>query len=392
MELFSGLARGSYLGCIAWTTLIVSNSVATVGQVFIIQFVTVIVAGPIVGVMVDRQKRRNLIIFAQFTIAASMMGLGGIIFYTHEFLILWLFGAVVIVTASRLMYRGAFDSMIKAVVEDAYVTPTVARAFSIHLVSTAAGMVATGVIIDRFSAGHGFMASACASVLLLVVAGFLSDGLVKTNARGIVSYWSDFKDGLEIFKSNKQIQMLALLVVVALPIGQLSNAVLSSFIRDDLGEGSDIYGFVDAAYAVGGMLAAALLSGKIQKFKNQYGEYFLAILAGASTIALSYSTEVLSLAFTHGLMGFFVWSCRIIINGKVIELCTKETVGRTKVYNEVLFSVSAMAMCLSPTVIKLEATASYFLFWGTFMIVAAVLLWCWKIVQSSRDQEDFAAR
>lgn len=381
MELFSGLARGSYLGCIGWTTLIISDSVATVGQIFIAQSIALMVAGPIVGVAVDRHKRRNLIILAQVTIAATMLCLGGIVLYTHDFIILWLFSAVLITTVSRLMYRGAFDGIIRASVEDSHITATVARAFSIHLVSTATGMAAVGLIIDRFSAGHGFLASASASVLLLFVAGFLADGIVKTNARGLRGYWFDFKRGLEIFESNKLIQMLALLSVVVLPIGQLSNAVLSSFIRDDLGKGSDVFGFVDAAWAIGGMLAAALLSKKIRGFKTQYDEYFLAILAGISTIALSYSTEVLGLAVAHGLMGLFVWWCRIIINGKVIELCNNETVGRTRVYMEVLFSVSAMIMCLSPTLVRTETTASYFLFWGTFVIVSATLLWCWKIVR-----------
>jgi hypothetical protein len=50
-----------------------------------------------------------------------------------------------------------------------------------------------------------------------------------------------------IFKNNKLIQMLTLLSVVALPVGQLSNSLLSSFIRDDLGRESDLFGIVDAA-------------------------------------------------------------------------------------------------------------------------------------------------
>jgi len=34
MELCAGLARGSYLVCIGWTTLVVIGDVAAVGQVF----------------------------------------------------------------------------------------------------------------------------------------------------------------------------------------------------------------------------------------------------------------------------------------------------------------------------------------------------------------------
>lgn len=378
MELFSGLARGAYLVCIGWTTLIISNNVATVGQIFIVASMTFVLAGPIVGVIIDRYKRKKFIILAQFLIAASLSCFGGFLFYMPKLSVLWLFGTVVIVTVFLLMYRGAFDGLIRASVGNSNILQTVARTNAIHLFSTAAGTAATGLIIDRFSAAHGFLVTAAASICLVIVAGFLADGFVKSNARGFAGFWFDLKSGFEIFRNNKLIQLVVLLSVVALPIGQLSNALLSSFIRDDLGEGSDLFGFVDAAWSVGGMLAAALLSNKIKKLDLKDGEYFLAIMAGVSTIFLSYGTASLSLAIAHGFMGFFVWSCRIMIGGRVLALCKNENVGRTRVYIHAMVSVSAMVMCLSPTLVSLDATASYFLFWGLFVVISAVLLWVWK--------------
>ena len=49
MELCAGSARGAYLVCIGWTTLIVSGDVAAVGQVFIVAMITTIFAGPVAG-------------------------------------------------------------------------------------------------------------------------------------------------------------------------------------------------------------------------------------------------------------------------------------------------------------------------------------------------------
>ena len=72
MELFSGLAGGAYLVCIGWTTLVISNDVATVGQIFVVSSLTFMLAGPIVGVVIDRHKRKTLIILAQFFIPAPM--------------------------------------------------------------------------------------------------------------------------------------------------------------------------------------------------------------------------------------------------------------------------------------------------------------------------------
>ena len=103
------------------------------------------------------------------------------------------------------------------------------------------------------------------------------------------------------------------------------------------------------------------------------------MLAGAATLLLSNCTESFCLALAHVFMGFFVWLCRIVIGGRVLELCDTENVGRTTVYKESMTAVAAMVMSLSPTMIRLDATALYFSYWGLFVVVSAVLLWCWKL-------------
>jgi MFS family permease len=164
MEMFSGLARRSYLVCIGWTTLIISNNVATVGQIFFVASITYILAGPFIGIVIDRYKRRKLIILAQLSIAASMLCMGGLIFYTRDVSVLWLFATVITVSSFRIMYRGAFDGIIKASVDDKDILATLARANFIHLFSMTAGTAAIGFIIQAFSPAHAFVVSAAASL------------------------------------------------------------------------------------------------------------------------------------------------------------------------------------------------------------------------------------
>ncbi len=71
-----------------------------------------------------------------------------------------------------------------------------------------------------------------------------------------------------------------------------------------------------------------------------------------------------------------------MIGARVLALCENENVGRTRVYIEAMVSVSAMVMCLSPTLVVLDATASYFLYWGMFVVASAILLWLWKSRQT----------
>ena len=76
MDLCAGVARGSYLVCIGWTTLIVIGDVAAVGQVFIVAMLTTMFVGPVASVFVDRHNRKYLTIVAHSGIAISLLMLG----------------------------------------------------------------------------------------------------------------------------------------------------------------------------------------------------------------------------------------------------------------------------------------------------------------------------
>jgi len=248
----------------------------------------------------------------------------------------------------------------------------------IHLVGTVLGTLVTGVIIEGATLTVGFLFAAVMSVLLMVSVGFLRGGSLPNRPQERAGYLSDVAGGLQIFLQNRTARMLTILTIVSLPVGQLSNAILSSFVRDDLGLGSDAFGFVDAGWPVGGMLAAGALSLGLRHLQAPIMVYILAISAGVFTVLLSMISSVPLLALVHAAMGFSVWMCRILIDGRILAACEAENVGRTKVYVEVLFSLSALIMCLSPTLVKLPMTSDYFLYWGLFITAASSLVWLWQ--------------
>ena len=91
------MARGSYLVCIGWTTLVVSDSVATVGQVFIVASITNVLAGPLIGVLIDRHKRKQLIVLSQFLVAVPIASVGFILLNTGSVPVWGLFLIAVVV-------------------------------------------------------------------------------------------------------------------------------------------------------------------------------------------------------------------------------------------------------------------------------------------------------
>ena len=375
MELCAGAARGSYLVCIGWTTLIVIGDVAAVGQVFIVAMITTIVAGPFTAVIVDRYNRKHLTIIAHLCIATALLSLGLAVAFDSGLSLIWFFLTVVVVTIFRNLYHGSHDGLIHANASTGQMVHAIARFRGIHLLATAVGTVLTGIIIEYQSATAGFIFAALGSALLVLAVAFVRGVTSKQNATGFSGFLADFSGGLALFNNSRMLRNLTILAGVALPIGQLANAILSSFIRDDLNRGSDVFGYVDAGWPVGGMAAAAVLSIGLKKLSASNMEYFFALLVGLSTIVFSFCTSVISLAMMHAAMGFTVWMCRIIIDGRVLQICTGETVGRTKVYIEVMFSLAAMIMCFSPTLVKSSSTSNYFLFWGIVVVVSTAILW-----------------
>ena len=375
MVLCAGSARGSYLVCIGWTTLVVIGEVAAVGQVFIVAMITTIFAGPITAVIVDRHNRKTLTIFAHIGIATTLLCLGLAVAFTSDLSLIWFFLAVMVVTVFRNLYQGSHDGLIHANVSSEQLVHVVARFRGIHLLATAVGTVVTGIVIESQSPAAGFLLSAFASVLLVLTVAFVRGVTTKENVQGFAGFLNDFSGGLALFRNNQGLRILTILAGVALPIGQLSNAILSSFIRDDLGRGSDVFGLVDAAWPLGGMAAAAVLGIGMKRLSARNMEYLLALLVGLSTIVFSYCSTVLTLSIMHAAMGFTVWMCRIVIDGRVLQICTAATVGRTKVYIDVMFSFAAMIMCFSPTLVSLASTSEYFLYWGIIVVVSSMLIW-----------------
>ena len=192
MEVFAGLARGSYLVCIGWTTLIVSNDVARVGQVFIIAMLTNMLAGPLVGVIVDRYNRKHLTIVAHLLIALPLAMLGLALAQgpdnAPDLPLVWFFLTVIVVTAFRLLYHIAHDGLIHANVNKADLVHSVARFRGVHLLAASIGTLAAGLIIERFSPTAGFLFSASTSIFLILPVTFVAVDDVDQHVGGAAGW------------------------------------------------------------------------------------------------------------------------------------------------------------------------------------------------------------
>ncbi len=374
LELLSGLARGGFLVCVGWTTLVISESVATVGQIFIVIHLASAISGPIVGVVVDAAPYRRVIIGAQVVIALAMTLFGwGLLAGTGGLMLLFVLAGVI--TIARLTYRVGFEKLIRLFVIESDTVSVLARANFLHLLATSIGTVVCGVAIEWLSPAAGFLLAAVPSLLLAVVAfGLPPAAALHKDERPAGAVLSRIRAGFKIIIDKPILRHGLILALFALPVGQLSNAVLSSFIRDDLGRGSDVFALVDAGWPAGGMLAAGLLAILVRLGQDVRFACLYALALGVATIALSQGESVPWLVAIHALMGFSLWLCRIVVVGSMLCACAPHEVGRVRATTEAVVSLSAIVMCLSPTVVALPASGGYFLFWGLMVTAVAVVL------------------
>lgn len=373
IEALAGFSRGSYLVCFGWTTLIVTGDVAKVGQVFVVSMLSILIGSHFVGVIVDRNSRRRIIWTSHIFMASVMAFVGWKLGDIQSFDTGIFFAAVFLITLARIGYESSLEAILKQAVMPDIITPILARARAIHLLSTAIVTVFSGWCLSVFSTSIAFYFSAAFSIALSISAGLLPEFAGKRKSLGRASFRNDMILSFSLLRDIPGLALVVLLAGVALPIGQLSNAILSSFVHDDLGMGSWEFGLIDGAWPIGGLAASMLLSILTAIWARKISVGVTTGLVALSTIALACSQNVYLLAFLHGCMGFFTWLSRILVDARVLESVEDGQVGRAKSNVTFAFGFVAIVMCLSPTLVKIPSTNAYFLTWGAIILAVSIL-------------------
>ena len=381
IEGLAGFSRGAFLVCFGWTTLVLTGDIAKVGQIFVVSMLTLLFGSHLVGILVDSKNRKRIIILSHLIIALLMAMLGWSLIDPQSFNVLVFFFSVVVLTFSRISHESAIDAALKQFSKPELLTTLLARARTVHLLGKTMMTVVTGWCLSVFNIHVAFYVAGASSALVLAAALFLPSMPPSTPKTSQNNQIANFFTSFSVFKVAPTLLPLVLLAGLALPVGKLSNAILSSFVRDDLGLQSFEFGIIDGAWSIGGLLAAFILSVLPNRQLDGVKLSYTAGVLALCTIWLGLTSELSVLVVLHGAMGFFCWIIRILVEVRVLNAVPDELAGRAK--SNVIFAFSAIAivMCLSPGFVSAAATGSYYVFWG-YAIGAAALLY--HITQSHR--------
>lgn len=368
--LIAGVGRGSVVVVMAWTALTVGGTMAAVGQIFIVGHLFNVFLGPAFGGLIDRRSRRQCIIVGQLGHAAAMAwpaliaAAGAALTMPHLYIMAIASAAALLVSGSAL--EGLLQSMV-GVDDRRRVSATVGGIRQGAMVAGAGGI---GFVIDHFGSEIAFLVATFAACGTASCVWFLPDSNPESQGRGYAAYWTDLKAGVAFSLRHSDIVVIGLAVGLSFSAGQLANALLPAFIRDDIGGASDLYGIVDAAWSVGGIASALLIAEALKRSPLRLAEFWSLAGLGLATTIFGLLHAPLHLVLAHAAMGAGFSMTKVLCDGRLLQICPENMIGRARTQVQALTSLFGLLMYLSPTLLPTNSARPLYIGWGLVIVMA----------------------
>jgi len=268
---------------LGWLALELTDSPFLVGAAMGARALPLFFVGVPAGVIADRLPRQRLLVAtgAGQALVTALMGalvLSGTVSLVHLVLLTFVVGVM----------RGLEHAARQSYAHDVVGAGGLVSGLAVLGVSMRAGWLlgslGTGALIARYGSGHAY---------LFVAVAYLAGGLAMLPARAVTpegparvdSMWQGITGFVDAVNRDRMLLVLMMLTAGAEVLGFAHQALLPSLARDVLDTGPEGLGVLNAARAVGGILA---LLASMRGFTAGSGAVFVAVLVsfGGSLIAL----------------------------------------------------------------------------------------------------------
>jgi MFS family permease len=269
-----------------WLVLeLTDNNGAALGLITAIQFAPVLLFSLHGGALADRVNKRKLLIATNIIAALACYGIG-ILVVTHH-IKLW----HVFVGAAVLGISSAIDAPIRMAFTSEIVGHSdVANAVSLNSanfnVGRLVGPAISGFLIARFSTGPSFLINATTYLFVITALIAMREreffNLKKEETLGTV------REGIRYALARPDLYVVMLLVFFAATFGlnfQIFNALMAT---KEFGKGPASYGLLGTFIGIGS-LSGALISARLERFRNARFIMKLGIVFSVAVIVLSFT-------------------------------------------------------------------------------------------------------
>ncbi len=370
-------AKGMFVVVLAWLTLEVSQRLQSVGLVMATWSGVSFIAGPIVGVYIDRIEKRFALVIGQCLVSVSvLLPFLSTLWDGPSMQILYLTG--LIWGAANLFVVGPLDALLQGISDGKRRRKLGQKASSIRQMGLVLGAGAAGLVIDFLGVGGALLVTALlAAVPTILVVAFPSSR-IRSGSRGVGQYFHELQEGMIYCIDHSGLLSAICIIVVSFSVGQLTNAILVSFVVDDLAAGSRVFGWMDAGWSLGAFAVALTITSTSILRSNKQLELLALSLLGVLTVIFSQANSVAMALVLHVMMGGAYSVARIRSDASLVELCHTDLMGRVRSNIQAIIGLVGILTYLSPTVFNIETARWLYLVWGVLVCLFAALLFLIK--------------
>ena len=312
---------------VSWLVWKLSGSATIVGITSALRSLPFLFLGPLGGVAADRLDRRRMLMVLQLILAAAAV----------VFALLVALDRVHVWHAMVFSFVMGTGLAINMPVRQALIANTIPRAelgnaIALNAVggnaSRIVGPAAGGILIMAFGMAGNFLLQAGLYLLMVAILFPMKVPYLGTGSACKASVLASLKEGVRYVWNDRTLLGLVMLSFIAalfiIPILQ----ILPVFTDKVLHAGADTYGYLVAAFGIGGLLATLIQA----TFGNRMCSGWLgmaALLASCCFVVLVALSSRLWLSFALiAAIGFFQMTFRVNNNTLVLSLTPEELQGR----------------------------------------------------------------
>lgn len=356
-----------------WLVLqLTDNNGFYLGLVTAIQFVPVMLLSLHGGALADRVDKRKLLIATNSLAALACYALGFLV--VTDVIALW----HVFVCAAILGIASAIDAPIRqSFTAEIVGTADVANAVSLNSANFNAGRLIgpalSGVLIARFGTGPSFLINATSYFFVITSLLFMrsSDFFLQHKEKTL----GTVREGLRYAMARPDLYVVMMLIFFASTFGlnfQIFNALMAT---KEFGKGPASYGLLGTYVAIGS-LAGALISARLERFRDSMLVVRLGFLFSLIVIALAFMPTYWSYSMWLPIGGVTALAMLISANSYVQVNSDPAVRGRVMgIYLLIFLGGTPFGSLFIGYMTELVGVRETIFICGVIPLIAASLLW-----------------
>lgn len=294
-----------------------TGSSAKMGLVLAASLIPSLLIGFFSGAFIDRYNRKNIIIGTDL-LRGLILALFAVLFYFEWINFYMILTMQMLLSVNAAFFDPAIPSVIPQIVEEKNLAAANSKHQFVNGFSTIVGAFVGGILISIFGYLWVFVANAISFLLSAFFECFIKIPPLQkdtTEKKGDTGIFSDLKHGYQYILSDKALMIILFMVmVIHFFVGSIE--IFMPVIADTIsGDGARNLGFFQAAFGMGTIIMAVILSIKNISGKEKFTLFGSIFLIGVLYIAASFFAGNETVMFWLYLIMIFLFGCCIICAG-----------------------------------------------------------------------------